>query len=474
MVGEQERQGKWVMVGSLRKLIPDDHILARVDRVLDLSWLRDEVGATYSRDQGRPSIPPETALRLMLAGFFQDIVHDRALLREAQVNLAIRWFAGYQLDDRLPDHSSLTRIRQRWGEARFKRIFQRTVAQCARAGLVSGETVHVDATLIRADVSWESLTTDYATRVLAANAETDEPPAGPSSKGRPKKRSKTDPDATLSTSRKDQRLEPSYKQHTAVDDQAGVIVAVTLTTGETSEGRQLPAVLQEVAANVGRAPTTVTADGGYAHPANYQQLEEQGIAAVIPPQPIGARPGRLPLERFKYDAQQQVVRCPGGARLPRSVRTANGWVHRAKAGDCRNCRWRAQCVPASAKARTVLIVDGYASLLRGRRRRRRWGALEHGLYNRHRWRVEGAHAEAKTRHGLRRAVRRGMANVAIQVYLTAAVMNLKRLAALSWLIFALLAPLRALRDARRRLAGETLALADQSALTKTLFARAAA
>jgi hypothetical protein len=67
-----------------------------------------------------------------------------------------------------------------------------------------------------------------------------------------------------------------------------------------------------------------------------------------------------------------------------------------------------------------------------------------------------------------------MANVAIQVYLTAAVMNLKRLAALSWLIFALLAPLRALRDARRRLAGETLALADQSALTKTLFARAAA
>jgi IS5 family transposase len=328
--------------------------------------------------------------------------------------------------------------------------------------LVSGETVHVDATLIRADVSWESLTTDYAARVLAANAEADEPPPGPPSKGRPKKRSKTDPDASLTTSRHDERMAPSYKQHTAVDDHAGVIVGVQLTTGEASEGRQLPEVLREVVANTGRLPVTVTADGGYAHPANYQQLEEKGIAAVIPPQPLGERPGRLPLARFKYDPVQQIVRCPGGKRLPRSYRDTHGWAHRASARDCRGCRWRAQCVRASASSRTVKIVDGYEALLRARRRRRRWGAVEHGLYARHRWRAEGAHAEAKTRHGLRRAVRRGLGNVAIQAYLTAAVMNLKRLAALSWLIFAPLALLQALRNARSCVVDEIIAyLADQ-------------
>ena len=80
-----------------------------------------------------PSIDPEAALRLMLAGFLLGIVHDRRLLREAQVNLAIRWFAGYGLHERLPDHSSLTRIRQRWGPDRFRQIFQRTVTACLEA-----------------------------------------------------------------------------------------------------------------------------------------------------------------------------------------------------------------------------------------------------------------------------------------------------------------------------------------------------
>ena len=87
----------------------------------------------------------------MLAGFFHNIIHDRKLMREAQVNLAIRWFAGYRLDEKLPDHSSLTKIRQRWGVKRFKEIFLKTVQSCIDAGLVNGETVHVDATLIRAD-----------------------------------------------------------------------------------------------------------------------------------------------------------------------------------------------------------------------------------------------------------------------------------------------------------------------------------
>jgi hypothetical protein len=90
--------------------------LCRVDRVLNLAWLRREVEDCYCLDNGRPGIDPEAALRLMLAGFLLGIVHDRKLMREAQVNLAIRWFAGYQLHDQLPDHSSLTRLRQRWGK----------------------------------------------------------------------------------------------------------------------------------------------------------------------------------------------------------------------------------------------------------------------------------------------------------------------------------------------------------------------
>ena len=117
MLGSKPRdQFELLIAGSLRDLVPDDHVLARVDRVLDLRWLRAEVRDCYAADgAGRPGIDPEAAVRLMLAGFLLGVVHDRRLVREAQVNIAIRWFAGHGLHEPLPDHSSLTRIRERYG-----------------------------------------------------------------------------------------------------------------------------------------------------------------------------------------------------------------------------------------------------------------------------------------------------------------------------------------------------------------------
>ena len=438
MVGDQARWREDIFVACpLRDLVPDDHILRRVDRVLDLGWLRAEVADCYCLENGRPSIDPEAAVRLMLAGFFAGIVHDRKLLREAQVNLAIRWFAGYRLHERLPDHSSLTRIRQRWGAERFRRIFQRTVAACVEAGLVDGETVHVDATLIRADVSWESVAEVHAERVLVEN----EPPADeatPRQGGRPRtrlpkvnRRSKTDSEATLTTSSHERRLEPGYKQNTAVDDKNGVVVDIAVTTGQDNEGSQLMEQVARVEGNTGIPVKVVTADAGYAHSANYAGLEESSIEAVIPPQHESSVARKLPLRRFRYDARHQVVRCPGGKLLSRSHEVGKGWMYRARKGDCRCCPLRSRCMPESVGVRTVLIVHGYEALLRARRRRARgWDESLKTLYHRHQWLVEGRHGEAKVLHGLRRAVRRGLANVAIQAYLTAAVMNLKRLAAL--------------------------------------------
>ena len=91
MIGRQQRwQEELFVAGPLSSLVPDDHILRLVDKVLDLSWLRDQVKDLYCCDNGRPGIDPEAAVRLMPAGFFDGIVHDRKLMREAQVNIAIR------------------------------------------------------------------------------------------------------------------------------------------------------------------------------------------------------------------------------------------------------------------------------------------------------------------------------------------------------------------------------------------------
>ena len=442
MQSRKARQEDLFVASPLRDLVPDDHILKRVDAMLDLSWLHEAVRDRYCQDNGRPSIDPESALRLMLAGFFQGIVHDRKLMREAQVNLAIRWFAGYRLDEALPERSSLTRTRQRWGADLFRRIFERTVAQCVAAGLVSTDTVHIDATLIRADVSWDSLTTRHVEQVIESNEEDrkegddDEPPSSGRDRPRTKKPkaqkySPTDPDATMSTSCKQYHLEPTYKQHTAVEDNNGVIVDVSVTTGQANEGTQLLEQVQRIEATVGTHVACVTCDAGYAHGSNYAALEERGTDAIIPPSRVPRRKQqRIPARRFKYDEHKDRITCPTGKHLERknSTSTGHGDTYRARASDCQGCPLRQRCFSPNAQVRSILLGKGYTALLRARRRKEKgWDEQTREKYTRHRWQVEGVHGRAKTQHGLARAIGRGIGNLAIQSYLTATVMNLKKL-----------------------------------------------
>lgn len=430
MLGHKERdQLELFITGSLRQLVPDDHILARVDRVLDLSWLRSEVADLYCETNGRPGVDPEVAVRLMLAGFLLGVVHDRRLMREAQVNIAIRWFIGYGLHEALPDHSSLTRIRQRWGAERFRRIFQRSVTACVDAKIAKGEIVHVDASLIRADVSWENLAIRYADAVTEANEDdVDATERNSRQTGRHKKVCTTDPDASMATNGRNRRLEPSYKQHAVVDDVRGVVLDVEVTTGEINEGQVILDRIDAAAATTGAAVATVTADAGYAYAKVFGGLERRGVTAIIPTK---AEPIRspVPIRRFAYDAQNDLLKCPRGKILRPTRSVGHGRFFYSRSRDCRHCDLAALCLSKGRKNKAVVVGDDYPALLRARRRRERWSDEERHLYQRHRWRSEGYHGEAKAWHGLGRAVRRGLDNMRIQALLTATAINLKRLAA---------------------------------------------
>jgi hypothetical protein len=129
MRGRKERgQLELVITGSLQDLVPEDRGQVRVDDIPDLSWLPGAVAGRTCAAYGRPDIDAEVAARLMLAGLLCGIVHDRPLMRKAQVNLAIRWFIGCALHAALPDHSALTRIRHCWGEDVFHRVLTPVVA----------------------------------------------------------------------------------------------------------------------------------------------------------------------------------------------------------------------------------------------------------------------------------------------------------------------------------------------------------
>lgn len=440
MLGRRARgQHELLFAGSLRELIPDDHVLVRVDRVLDLAWLRVEVADCYSAGSGRPGIDPEAAVRLMLAGLLLGIVHDRRLMREAAVNIAIRWFAGYGLTEALPNHSSPTRIRQSWGADRFRRIFTRTVQACVAAGVAKGEVVDIDSTLVRADVSWEAIARKHADAIVASNARS-EPQPGPVCR--------TDPDASLATNNRARRVEPAYKQHTAVDAEAGVVLDVAVTTGAQHDTKAVEAQLDAVHATTGVPIGIATMDAGYAITRVFAALEARGLAALVqillaakaeqPP-----KRGTIPVRRFKLDAKNCLVRCPAGKLLgPHGRPDSDGFQHyRARIPDCEPCGLRAICFSTTMRRRAILLHKDHPALLRARRKHASWGPRERALCPRHRGLIEGVHGEAKTWHGLDRAVRRGLANVRIQAFLVAAVINLRRLADAVWL--ALLAAIAA-------------------------------
>src|SRR5690242_10343728 len=146
---------------SLEDLVPADNFYRHLEAQLDLSFVREWTRALYA-ERGRPSIDPVVFFKLQLVMFFEGLRSERQLIATASLNLAHRWYLGYALDEDLPDHSSLTRIRQRLGVAVFERFFEQIVDRCQAAGLVWGRELYVDATKVEANADVDSLVPRFA------------------------------------------------------------------------------------------------------------------------------------------------------------------------------------------------------------------------------------------------------------------------------------------------------------------------
>jgi transposase len=123
------------VLASLEALVPRDNFYRHLARVLDLSFVRDLVRDRYAAG-GRPGLDPVVFFQLQLILFFEGLRSERQLVATASLHLAHRWYLGYALDESLPDHSTLSRIRQRLGLEVFRRFFDEVVEQCRAASLV--------------------------------------------------------------------------------------------------------------------------------------------------------------------------------------------------------------------------------------------------------------------------------------------------------------------------------------------------
>ena len=141
---------------SLEHLVPEDNFYRRLEARLDLSFVREMVAPLYAKG-GRPSVDPVVFFKLQIVLFCEDLRSERQLMGVVADRLSIRWYLGYDLHQPLPDHSTLTRIRERYGLEVFRGFFERIVQMCVDAGLVWGEELFFDSTAVEANAANESV-----------------------------------------------------------------------------------------------------------------------------------------------------------------------------------------------------------------------------------------------------------------------------------------------------------------------------
>lgn len=203
----------------------------------------------------------------------------------------------------------------------------------------------------------------------------------------------------MATTGRNRRIAASHKRRAVVDDGLGVVLDVEVTTGEANKGDRLLARLDAVAGTTGAAIETVTADAGYACACAcakiHAGLERRGIAAAIPAK---AEPIRspVPMRRFGCDAKHDILKRPRGKSLrpQRPVKRACFFCSRAR--DRRRCDLASLCL-SKGRFNKAVVGENHPALLHARRRRHRWTDEDRRLHQRHRWRSEGFHGEAKTR-----------------------------------------------------------------------------
>lgn len=438
--------------------------------------------------RGVPRLIELVFFKLQLVMFFEDIRSERLLMRHAADRLSVRWYVGYDLDEPLPDHSSLTRIRERYGLEVFRRFFDAIVEQCQDAGLVWGRELYFDGTKVAANAGKESVKPRFAIEAHLSNLfglEADEPgneePAQQAEEGPPPKKpeelpaplalptslpaeeyaqlaqrnearhdwieqagaqdrsvkgrnyqriadyqvSTTDPDATIMRSKGGVDL--GYHTHYVVDGgKARIIVAALVTPAEVMDNQPMLDLLWRTCFRWKLWPRQVTGDKKYGSEENLVAIEDQRIRAYIPIPDMDHRTEFFSIEKFTYDSERDVYTCPAGKELHFAPwhSTERQLRYRAYAKDCNHCSLKAQCT-TSKQGRSLCRSVDEASLERVR-------AYQHtepykkAVRKRQVW-VEPLFAEGKDWHGIRRFRLRRLWRVNSEALMRAAGQNLKRL-----------------------------------------------
>ena len=445
-------QLKYHMI-TIEDLVPKGHFLRKLEAALDLSFVYEETSHLYSRRYGRPPIDPVVLVKYLLVGFLYGIPSERQIEQRIQTDVALRWYLGLDLLERVPDHSTISRLRRRKPSFRkvFRRLFEEVVRQCIEGGLVSGRLAATDSTHVKANASRES---EYLVEISEEPGIYWERLDGYEEEGleelarrtgrRRKKRvkqvkrdrrrthkrvSSTDPDAGH-MNRPGKPRGQHYLSHQTVDTDNGIVIGLNVTPGDVYDSVPYLEQIEHIHKNV--IPIqAATADSAYDFPLAHRVLEEQGIAFFVRPQSVHDRTSvELKRDAFSYDEAQDAYLCPNGKHLKLNSlhRSASGlyWVYLADKQDCQSCPLRTKCLGENDRRGARKLEHSYFAPERRRHLARQQHAdYQQALKKRQIW-CEGTFAAQKG-HNLTRILRRGLEAAEDHCLLSATALNLKRM-----------------------------------------------
>src|SRR3984893_3541485 len=435
MMGQQPRTESLFYYFRLEEQIPADHLLRMINCYVDFSFVREQLNGFYSAT-GRPSIDPEVLLRLLVVGYLYGITSERRLMEEVRMHLAYRWFTRLNFDQEIPDHSTFSKNRH--GRFRqsgvFGEVFEEIVQRCLEAGLVEGQNLAVDGTLVGANASQQSrvprerlaeiarvsrTVQEYLKELEQENPVTDV-------EQRPiaqEKVSTTDPDAAWAVKSGPATL--GYYDNYLVDTASRVILSVDATPARFRQEVLAARRMLERVDQLGVRPQNLAADKAYGSGEFLAWLLERNIQPHIPV--IDRRhqtKGHFTREQFRYESKENVYYCPEGKPLRYRGQSlgSQGYLYCSTEAQCHGCPQKKLCTPGLSRRLFVHWQEPARQTVRALA-----GTPEYKRSQRARYKIEALFAELKQQIKLRRVRLRRLWNVAEQFHLAATAQNLKRL-----------------------------------------------
>lgn len=430
----------------LENLVPTDHLLRKIDQYIDFGFINNICRPYYCENNGRPAVEPEILFRMLFIGYLYGIRSERRLVEEVKVNLAYRWFLGYNIEDRIPDASVIWQNRRR----RYKgtdvpqQIFDQIVWQAIEHGLVDGKILYSDSTHLKANANknkFEEKEVTVSTKAYVADLDKaiaedriahgkkplkdknddDTPPPTKTIKS-----STTDPESGY-MHRDGKPKGFFYLDHRTVDSKAAIITDVHVTAGNVNDVDPYIERLKRQKDTFGFQVEAVGLDAGYNTNLLCRDIAEQGIQAAMGYR-RGVQPkGKYGKYKFAYLPEWDVYLCPQRCYLTYRTTGRDGYrKYRAAPERCATCPRREECLTAKQKTRELrrhvwedFKDDAY-----------RFTKTDGGkaIYRRRKETIERSFADSKELHGLRYCRLRGLDGVREQCLLTAAVQNIKKIA----------------------------------------------